>query len=303
MILIAVMHIFFATIFPIGRLSSVYVQPLFFTGLRMVCAGILFLGFQYVRGIKMHSDEMVSYGDFKLLSIIAILGIFWTNSLEVWALQFVPAAKAAFIYSLSPFWAAIISYLLFSEKFTLKKYIGMAIGVAGFLLLVSHNEPFEITHEAFGIFSYGELALISTSLATVIGWTAVRFLMRDSAYGATEVNGITMIWGGILSFVASLMVETWNPVPMTEVKPALALMALSILCTNVVGYTLYAMLVKRYSVTLLSFASFIEPMASALLSWVFLGEAVTWHFYGASILVFVGLYIFYQEELHLGYVL
>ncbi len=44
-------------------------------------------------------------------------------------------------------------------------------------------------------------------------------------------------------------------------------------------------------------AAFLSPLFTALYSWMFLGETVTWHFYLSSAMVLFGLYIFYKDEL------
>ncbi len=42
---------------------------------------------------------------------------------------------------------------------------------------------------------------------------------------------------------------------------------------------------------------FLSPLFTALYGWILLGEMVSWHFYVSCIVVFIGLYLFYQEEL------
>ncbi|MDP3889271.1 MAG: DMT family transporter [bacterium] len=303
MILIVIVHALFSAIFPIGRVATHYSQPIFFTAVRMLIAGIILLGIQYAQSGKLGSDKPVSFNDLKLFGLTALFGVFLTNVLEFWALQFVPATKAAFIYSLSPFFSAIASYFFFSEKFNLKKLIGMAIGLYGFLVMVMHDSPAEISHGGIGFFSLGELALIGSAIVTVFGWMAFRVLIRKGQYQSLEINGITMIWGGVLALIMSFITETWNPIPVNNIMLFSWYLALAILLSNILAYTLYGVLLKRYTVTFLAFTVFIEPLITALYAWVFLGEVVTWRFFPATLLVFCGLYLFYMEELKQGYVI
>ena len=90
--------------------------------------------------------------------------------------------------------------------------------------------------------------------------------------------------------------------------PAMAVLLTSgildiVLGSSVLGYLLYTMMLKKYTATFLSFAGFIQPLCAAILGWFFLGEYVTYTFFLSAILVFSGLYLFYQEELKQGYVL
>ena len=77
--------------------------------------------------------------------LITILSIYLTNILEFWGLQHLSAAKTCFIYSISPFFAAIFSYIHFGEKMNAQKSIGMFIGFLGFIptiLMQTENETF-----------------------------------------------------------------------------------------------------------------------------------------------------------------
>jgi drug/metabolite transporter (DMT)-like permease len=75
-------------------------------------------------------------------------------------------------------------------------------------------------------------------------------------------------------------------------------MLLLIAISNLICYNLYGYLLKKYSVTFVSFAGFITPLFTALFGWWYLGEVVTWPFYVSAIIVFAGLCIFNQEELY-----
>lgn len=47
----------------------------------------------------------------------------------------------------------------------------------------------------------------------------------------------------------------------------------------------------------MSFAGLTTPIFTAIFGWFFLDEVVTWSFYLSLILVFIGLFLFDQEEL------
>ena len=70
-----------------------------------------------------------------------------------------------------------------------------------------------------------------------------------------------------------------------------------IFISNILCHNLYAGLLKKYSATFMSFTSFLRPLFAALYGWAFFQEKISWHFYTSAIIVFIGLYIFYQDEL------
>ncbi len=301
-ILVLLVHVAFSMIFPIGRAVAPIASPIFFTAVRMLLAGTALLVYHYLRygfskGLKMAAWPILGF---------SMTGIFLTNVPEFWGLQYLPAAKAAFIYSLSPFAAAVFSYFFFNEVMTLNKLLGMAIGLFGFGVMIAVHSPGEIPFNAVGYFSYPELALICAAFASAIGWIIMRHKVQKNHCTVIEALGFSMILGSCLSFACSFLWEPWNPVPIYEFPTHFlsftGYLFLAIFFSNLIGYVLYTELLKTYTATFLSFAGFTEPLVAAFTGWLFLGESITWYFLLSATLVFFGLYIFYLEELRQGYI-
>ena len=107
---------FFATVFPIGKASMAYAQPIFLTGGRMMLAGILLLAYHWWRGNRVTVNPVL----IGQLLVITICNVYLTNVCEFWGLQYLSAAKTSFIYNLSPFVSALLSYFLFHEIMTIR---------------------------------------------------------------------------------------------------------------------------------------------------------------------------------------
>lgn len=298
-ILVFFTHFLLSIIFPVGRLAVTVSSPIFFTGVRMTLAGIILLGFQLSKGklVLLKKEYVVP------IILFTVFGIYLTNVPEFWALKFLPAAKASFIYSLSPFVSALLSYICFNERMNLQKVLGMGIGLIGFLWMLSYDAPGEIALCPIGLFSWGEIAMITAAIATAYGWIVARPLIRAKNCSPVEFVGLGMLVGGIVSLLNSYMVEVWNPLPIFTYSTFFICLAFAVLCSSVLGYVLYVYLLQFYTTTFLSFAGFVEPFFAAITSWFLNGEYVTWRFFGCSILVFIGLSIFYQSELKQGYIL
>jgi drug/metabolite transporter (DMT)-like permease len=123
-------------------------------------------------------------------------------------------------------------------------------------------------------------------------------LVNENGYSPFTANGLSMVTGGVMALVHSSLVESWDPIPVTAIRPFLDCMLLLILISNLICYNLYGYLLRRYSVTFISFAGFITPLFTALFGWFYLGEVVTWPFYVSAAIVFIGLFTFNQEELY-----
>ena len=107
-------------------------------------------------------------------------------------------------------------------------------------------------------------------------------------------NGLAMLLGGTLALSTSLMFDA-RPL-VTDIIPFAIMLAAAIFVSNILGHNMYGSLLKRYSPTFLSLAGFLVPMFNALLDWQWRGYQITWHFLLASVVVFTGLYVFYQDE-------
>ena len=89
------------------------------------------------------------------------------------------------------------------------------------------------------------------------------------------------------------MAETW---PVLDNKYLWIYTAAAVIVSQLITYNLYAALLEKYSATFLTFAGFIMPFFTAILGWLFLSEEVTLTFYISSLIVFIGLCVFYLEE-------
>jgi len=296
MFLVILLYALFASVFTISKTGLEYAQPLFFVGSRMLVAGILLLSYQYFFDRKNFKVEKKHLGKFFSLALFAI---YLTNALEFWGLKYLTSFKTCFIYSLSPFASALLSYWMFNDRMSKKKWLGLGIGCIGFLpILINETSTEELTGH-FWFFSMAEIAVILAALFSVYGWSLLKQLVNDKGYTSFMANGVSMIMGGAMAILHSYLTESWDPIPVTEIWPFLDCMLLLVVISNLICYNLYGYLLKHFSVTFISFAGFITPLFTALFGWLYLGEVVTWPFYFSAVIVFIGLYLFNQEEFSL----
>lgn len=298
--LILLLYALFASVFTISKDGLQYIQPLFLIGSRMMVAGILMLGYQF---LFQNQPPIIHRKDWKRILLLAAFNIYLTNALEFWGLQYLTSFKTCFIYSLCPFLSALFSYWAFSEKMNVKKWIGLFIGFAGFIpVLMSEGSEEERTFH-IGSFSWPELSVMLAAMCSVYGWVVLRQLVKENGYTPMTANGLAMFFGGAMALIHSLLVENWNPIPTTDYIRFLECALLLIIISNFICYNLYGYLLKRFTATSISFAGWITPLFTALFGWIFLQEQVTWPFILSAAIVLIGLFLFYQEELKQGYIL
>jgi len=284
----------YGSVFIFGKLTLESAPPFFITALRMILAGILLLSYQFCFQRQKFILRKEHLGP---ILLIGLTGVYLTNVLEFWGLQFMEAGRACFLYSFSPIATALMSYAWFSEKLTLQKWLGILIGVLGFLpLLIGPNSVEDTTDQLF-ILSYAELAILGAAIATSIGWLAMRDTVKNRGYSPVMANATSMLVGGILALIHSLIVEPWDPIPVNDLKAFLPWFLCLMLVSNLISYNLHSVLLRSFSATYLSFAGLSQPFFAALFGWLFLDEILTPPFWISALAVTLGLYIYYQEEL------
>lgn len=296
------MYAVWSSVFSLGKMTLQYCPPLFLTGARMFLAGLLLLAFLAIfkrSSFKLNRIQIFSIG------LLAFFSIYLTNALEFWGLQYLSAAKTCFIYSLSPFFAALFSYLHFGEKMNRNKWIGLGIGFLGFIPVLLTQTGSEELLNAFSFFSWPALAVMGAALCSVYGWVVLRLVVKDHAISPLMANGASMLFGGLLAFGHSFLVEDWNPIPVQpqNFAPFLQGTLLMTLISNIVCYNLYGMLLKRFTATFLSFMGLLSPIFASLNGLIFLGEPISWTIMLSTGVVCLGLWIVYRAELKQGYIL
>lgn len=294
MFFVFLLYALFASVFTISKTGLEYSSPFFFVGTRMLLAGLIMVGYIAIR--EPQKFKLQRQHIWKIIQL-AGFNIYLTNTLEFWGLQYLTSFKTCFIYSLSPFVSALLSFLILSEKISPKKWLGLIIGFGGlFPVLLSQTTAEEFAGH-FLMFSWAELAVIGAAVCSVYGWILLKQLVQEGGYSPLLVNGLSMIFGGLLSLVHSYFTEAWDPFPVNSAIPFLECMLLLIIISNLICYNLYGALLKRFSATFMSFAGLTTPLFSALFGWLFLNELMPWYFYVSLVVLGFGLFLYYREEL------
>lgn len=289
-----------SSFFVTGKMMLAFSTPLFLTATRMLLGGLLMVGYLLIRR---RSEFKLTRSQWLSIGFLALFANFLTNILEFWGLQYLSAAKTCFIYSLSPFLAALFSYIHFREKMTKAKWIGLSLGFLGMTPVFMAQTGSEELLNAFAFFSWPTLAIVGASLFSVYGWVILRLVIKDNAVSPIMANGNSMLIGGAMALVASLLVDTWSPVPVVAGKAGSFLtgtLGMTILY-NIICYNVYGLMLKRFTATFLSFMGILSPIFASITAWLVLGESPSWQIFLSTGIVSIGLWIFYHAELKQGY--
>ncbi len=292
MYLVFFLYALLASTFSIGKLLMLFLPPIFLIAVRMIIAGTIVSGFSYVFDRKIN----IKSSDAWLFGVVIIFHILLPFICEYIALEQISPASACLMYNLSPFISALLSYFIFDETMTIKKWVGFFIGIVGILLYIHTQLSIDTT------MSWSHLLMFISVMTSCLGWIFVRILIKHKNYSPFLVNGIAMFIGGWIALPISKLYGECVAISIEQVPSILALLGMMIVITNIIFYNLYGYLLTRYTATFLSFAGFVTPLFAALFEWLFFGTIVPYSFFITVIIVGAGIFLFYQEELRQGYI-
>ncbi|HVX00406.1 MAG TPA: DMT family transporter, partial [Candidatus Babeliaceae bacterium] len=172
LILIVILYLLLASTFTAAKAALQYAPPLFLVGIRMTLAGFILLTYYNYRYKTAKNRENITK-DWKLFLAVALFHIYITYVLDFWSLQYMTSGKSAFIYSLSPFAAALFSYLVYGQTLTFGQKLSIILGFLSITpILLSSTQ----TTDLLGI-GVPELALLVAMFSGTYAWILVRKLM------------------------------------------------------------------------------------------------------------------------------
>jgi drug/metabolite transporter (DMT)-like permease len=289
--------------FPLGKVMVGIAPPIFVVGVRMTLAGVLLLGYLlYKKQIPRISKKQVLS-----LCILALFSIYLTNILEYWSLKHLSAAKTCFLYGLSPFFTALLSYIHFSERMTSRKWVGMLIGFGGSIPVILEKCSSEQLLSAFLGFTWPEVAMLAAVFFSVYGWIILRLVVKEGEAPLSPLlaNGGSMLIGGILALLTYLFFGEQESFLFSSKNQILELSGAIVFLTllsNIICYNFYGYLLRKYTATLMSLFGLLSPIFTSFHSWVILHETPSLTIILSTFIVLLGLLIFYIEERNLGYI-
>jgi drug/metabolite transporter (DMT)-like permease len=268
---------------------------MYFVALRMLVAGSLMVGYHWwFYGFKNENLKK----DLVWILLISLATSFINSSLKAFALKHMPSAKAAFLGALDPFITAIYAYFLWNERLSWNKILGICIGFSGALLLLMTTSQSEELYKSIFIFSLPELSMIAAVAISRFGWIQASELLKAKRYTPAELNGMMQLIGGIYALFSALYLGQFVDYSLPTTTQWWALFAYTVIVGNIIALTLYAHILKRYSVTFVSLAGLTIPLFVQLYAPIALGEPISLIFFVSLGITFLGMYVFYRDEVY-----
>ena len=318
MLMVVALYALIASTFTFSKAILSFVQPIFFTGTRMLASGLILLAYQYFFN---RTQWRFSLKDWFWYLQIMIFMIYFSYVGEFVAMTHgITSSKSSLFFNLAPFFTALLGYALSLETMNKRKWLGLFIGFVGIApILLAEPTTIENTFSWWHI-SFAEMLMLGAVFSSAYAWLVMKRFVHADTYSPVMINGIAMTGGGIMALVNSFFAEKapfftftvpandtigqWFLRFFSDYSASIALLilytVLLILITNVIFYNAYGFLLRRYSATFLSLVGITTPLFTVVWSWMLLGEKVGWSFGLSMIITSLGLFIFYREELRRG---
>lgn len=289
MIIILFFYAIMAGVYTFGKQTILYGSPFFLTAVRITFGGLCFLGYQFFKdrenfGIKREWIPFLSFYSF---------GILIMDSCRMFGLKYIPSSNAAIIATTAPFIAAFCSWWFFKEIMTKKKIGALIVGFLGVMpLLFKH---LTMPHESLYYIIISYVAIFISTIGFIACGMMSKILIQKKGAPFFMVVGTVMTGGGTLALIASLCTETWNPLPIINLPALLPPLIYLIITHSLIAYPLYSYLVQKYPLTLVAFAQLTTPFFTALLSYFFFNETISWPFFVSLGVLSGSLALFYSE--------
>lgn len=288
MFLVIALQALYGFSIPLSKILLNYSAPFFASSIRMLLAGIGLLSFEKFYNKKM---LMPAIGNMQLQ--LYALTLYLKYMMRAHYVQQLSCVRMAFLFNLGPFIAALLSYLFLSERLSPRQWLGISIGCAASMWPIMHSNTYALSEGLY--ISSTDAILILAMIINFYGLIIKRKLLTKDNMSISAVNGAAALASGGLGLATSYHLEGFFPV--TNAHYFAGWLGILFLLSNVFCRNLYALVLKKFSVTFLSLAGFLMNICMVLYGWLLFNETITIQYIISSTIVCFGLYVFYMDEI------
>jgi drug/metabolite transporter (DMT)-like permease len=251
--------------------------PITVAMLRFITASLVFLGWFGIRP----SASRVDRRDWPSFLVLGFLAVTVNQGCFLFGLARSTASHAALLYALTPLVVLLLARGLLHEERFLAKLIGTGVAFLGVALILLERG---LRNEAEVL--KGDLLI----LIAVVAWSGYTVLSKRMLrrYDTMTVTGWSIIAGTVLSLpallvpgaiprLASISLGSWG---------AIAYLAVA---TSVIAYPLWNYALRHMEASKVAIATNVQPILTAVLSWLLFHERFTPGFAVGAALILAGV--------------
>lgn len=262
------------------QVMPVYVQPFAFVLMRVGGAMVLFW---IVSAIFI--KEKVDKKDLPRMALLAVCGVACNQLLFLKGLSLTTPINASIIMISNPIVVLIIAAVVLKERISFGKIAGIALGVAGALIMLLYNKDFSFGSETIG----GDVMILLNSISwacyvvlvkplmkkyntfTIVKWVFLFGFIYVLPFGYTEFTQINWL---------SMPAQVWRDV------------AFVVLGVTFVAYLLNTYALRALSPSVVSIYIYLQPFFATLIAiYFYQNDMLDLHKLTAGALIIFGVYL------------
>jgi len=255
------------------------IKPFALVSVRTVFAALLF----WTTSLFM-PKETVSRKELLYLFGCSFFGMVINQTLFLLGLSYTSPVNSSIIVSTNPIFAFIFAALILKENFTFLKGTGMAIGLAGVLLLILQNGTPDISSTTF----LGDVF----TLANTISWAFYTVIIKKMVEKYHPVT--VMKWTFLFAMLTTVPLgySEWSTMDWTAIslKGWLGIGFVVVFATYI-GYLLISFGLRRLSPTIVSTYTYINPVIAAYLASIMGQDRINAVMVISALLIFTGVFV------------
>jgi drug/metabolite transporter (DMT)-like permease len=265
----------------VGRLAAGHIPPVTLSFLRWSLAFLIILPLAWKHLIRDWGAIRARLG---VMIVLSITGIGAFNTLQYWALEHTQALNTLLLQSAGPLFVAVWSLLLLGIRLTPAQACGIALSLAGVLVILLHGDLTTLKNIEF---NRGDV--IFTAALAIFGLYSVLTLKRPAIHGLSFV-GFTFA-AGAASLIPLFVIELWSRPPMQLDLANLASLLYVAVFPSTLAYLCFNRGVHLIGANRAAPFFHVVPLFGTVMSIVFLGEhPQAFHFLGFA-LVLTGVFV------------
>jgi drug/metabolite transporter (DMT)-like permease len=239
--------------------------PFLMAGARFLIAGMMLYPL-----VRQRAVGAVTRRHWFSAAMVGTLMLLGGNGLVCWAELTVPSGIAALLVATVPFWLIGLDWVFFrGPRPTLLVIVGLAIGLAGVVLLVN---PTGLQSERLHLPS--ALALLAACAFWALGSLYSR--RRDLPANAFLSTAMQMLTGGAALLLFGSLIGEWSRVtPGATSLKSLGALAYLIVFGSLIALSAYVWLLKNCTPAQVSTYAFVNPVVAVALGAALAGEPFT----------------------------
>ena len=280
-LLLVLATLFWSGNFVLGRAVRLDVPPVGLAFWRWFGGSLLLIGFAWP---YLKRDRAILVRHWKIIVVLAILGVTTFNTLVYTGLQYTTALNALLMQSSMPVVIVLMSYLFFRERVTAVQAVGIGLSLIGALAIVAQGNVAMLLGLSL---NFGDVLI----MVAVFGYAAYSSLLRRRP-GLHPLSFLasTFIVGTLCLAPFYVWENLSGRVMHFDTVTALSVLYVAIF-PSILSYLFFNRGVELMGANRAGLFIHLMPIFGSLMAMVFLGERLYW-FHGLGIMLIVsGIYL------------